>query len=131
RAYPVWLYLGRFRAGVATRAAFGPGGEWTNELSAGAAPGAAARRAAVAVSGGFGLSALVAGIVGQFLPAPVFTPYGPHLGLGAVAVVVGWNAPDPYRPRPDAARASLLPPSARTRRFGLGVAPWAALVCGC
>ena len=130
-ADPVWLYLGRFLAGVASGAAFGPGGAWIKELSAGAAPGAGARRAAVAVSGGFGLSALVAGIVGQFLPAPVFTPYGPHLVLGAVAVVVGWNAPDPYRPRPDAARASLLPPSARTRRFVLGVAPWAALVFGC
>lgn len=130
-ADPVWLYLGRFLAGVASGAAFGPGGAWIKELSTGAPPGAGARRAAVAVSGGFGLSALVAGLVGQFLPAPVFVPYVPHLVLGAVAIALGWNAADPYVPRRDAARASLVPRSARTARFVLGVAPWAALVFGC
>lgn len=130
-ADPLWLYLGRFLAGVASGAAFGPGGAWIKELSGGAAPGAGARRAAIAVSGGFGLSALVAGLVGEFLPAPVLAPYVPHLLLGVVAVALGWNAADPYVPRREAARASLLPRSARTARFMLGVAPWAALVFGC
>ena len=128
---PAWLYLGRFLAGVASGAAFGPGGAWIRELSASAPPGAGARRAAVAVSGGFGLSALVAGIVGEFLPAPEYTPYLPHLVLGVVAMALAWNAPDPFRPAPEANQAPLFPHSARTRRFALGVAPWAPLVFGC
>lgn len=128
---PVWLYLGRFLAGVASGAAFGPGGAWIKELSATAPPGAGARRAAIAVSGGFGLSALAAGILGEFLPAPEYTPYLPHLLLGVVAMVLAWNAPDPFVPRRGSARVPLVPAGARTRRFGLGVAPWAALVFGC
>lgn len=128
---PLWLYLGRFLAGVASGAAFGPGAAWIRELSATAPPGAGARRAAIAVSGGFGLSALVAGILGEFLPAPDLTPYLPHLVLGVVAMVFAWNAPDPFRPRRDAPRAPLVPVGARTREFALGVAPWAPMVFGC
>lgn len=128
---PLWLYLGRFLAGVASGAAFGPGGAWIRELSAASPPGAGARRAAVAVSGGFGLSALFAGILGELLPAPAFTPYLPHLLLGVVAMVLAWNAPDPFVPRRRTSRAPLVPAGVRTRRFGLGVAPWAALVFGC
>ena len=128
---PLWLYLGRFLAGVASGAAFGPGGAWIKELSASAPPGTGARRAAIAVSGGFGLSALAAGIVGEFLPAPEYTPYLPHLLLGVVAMVLAWNAPDPFLPRRSATRVPLLPAGVRTLRFGLGVAPWAALVFGC
>ncbi|WP_314036985.1 MFS transporter [Dietzia sp. CH92] len=128
---PLWLYLGRFLAGVASGAAFGPGSAWIKELSAAAPPGAGARRAATAVSGGFGLSALAAGIMGEFLPAPTFTPYLPHLVLGVVATVLAWNAADPFVPRDTATRVPLLPVGARRRRFALGVAPWAALVFGC
>ncbi len=127
----LWLYLGRFLAGVASGAAFGPGGAWIKELSAADPPGAGARRAAIAVSGGFGLSALVAGIVGQLLPAPLYTPYLPHLLLGLAAAVWAWNAPDPFVPRRGGPRPPLLPATARTRRFALGVAPWAPLVFGC
>lgn len=127
----LWLYLGRFLAGVASGAAFGPGGAWIRELSAAAPPGAGARRAAIAVSGGFGLSALIAGIVGELLPAPELTPYLPHLILGVVATVLAWNAPDPFVPRRGTARVPLVPAGARRRRFALGVAPWAALVFGC
>lgn len=128
---PLWLYLGRFLAGVASGAAFGPGAAWIRELSAAAPPGAGARRAATAVSGGFGLSALAAGILGEFLPAPELTPYMPHLVLGVVAMVVAWNAPDPFVPRQGTLRAPLIPAGARRRRFALGVAPWAPLVFGC
>lgn len=128
---PLWLYLGRFLAGVASGAAFGPGGAWIRELSADAPPGAGARRAAVAVSGGFGLSALFAGVIGEFLPAPTLIPYVPHLVLGIVATVLAWNAADPHVPRNDGSRVPLLPASVYTRRFLLGVAPWAALVFGC
>lgn len=128
---PFWLYLGRFLAGVASGAAFGAGSAWVRELSAGAPPGTGARRAAVAVTGGFGLGGLVAGLVGEFAPAPTLSPYVPHLVLGTVALVAAWNAADPYVPPAQTVRSPLIPASAGTRRFLLGVAPWAWLVFGC
>ena len=128
---PLWLYLGRFLAGLASGAAFGAGSVWVRELSVGAPPGTGARRAAIALTGGFGLGGLVAGLVGEFAPAPMLSPYVPHLVLGAIAVIAAWNAPDPYQPHPDPAPAPLLPATAGARRFLLGVAPWAWLVFGC
>ncbi|MDX2357668.1 MFS transporter [Dietzia sp. PP-33] len=128
---PLWLYLGRFLAGLASGAAFGAGSAWVRELSAGAPPGTGARRAAIALTGGFGLGGLVGGLVGQFAPAPMLSPYLPHLLLGAVALVAAWNAADPYRPHGGADPAGLIPASAGSRRFLLGVAPWAPLVFGC
>ncbi|HMT48697.1 MFS transporter [Dietzia sp. UBA5065] len=130
-ADPLWLYLGRFLAGLASGAAFGAGSAWVRELSAGAPPGTGARRAAIALTGGFGLGGLVAGVVGEFAPAPTLTPYVPHLVLGTVALLAAWNAADPYEPRGGPERAPLIPASAGTRRFLLGVAPWAPLVFGC
>ena len=128
---PLWLYLGRFLAGVASGATFGAGSAWVRELSADAPAGTGARRAAIALSGGFGLGALVAGLVGDLAPAPQLWPYATHLVLGVFALALAWNAPDHYRPHPDTAGASLIPASARTRRFLLGVAPWAPWVFGC
>lgn len=129
--HPAWLFVGRFLAGVASGAAFGAGSAWVRELSAGAPPGTGARRAAVALSGGFGLGGLVAGLVGEVAPAPLVAAYVPHLVLGVVAIVAAWAAPDPYRPHGGVGAGGLIPPSARTRRFLLGVAPWAPLVFVC
>lgn len=128
---PLWLYLGRFLAGLASGAAFGAGSAWVRELSAGAPPGTGARRAAIALTGGFGLGGLVAGLVGQFAPAPMISPYVPHLVLCVLALVVAWNAADPYVPAGQAEPSPLIPASAGSRRFLLGVAPWAWLVFGC
>ena len=128
---PLWLYLGRFLAGLASGAAFGAGSAWVRELSAGAPPGTGARRAAIALTGGFGLGGLAAGVVAEFAPAPMVSPYVPHLVLGSVALVAAWTAPDPYLPSSDPAPTPLIPASAGTRRFLLGVAPWAPLVFGC
>ena len=128
---PLWLFLGRFLAGVASGAAFGAGSAWVRELSVDAPPGTGARRAAIALSGGFGLGGLVAGLIGEWAPAPMLSPYMPHLVLGAVALVAAWNAADPYVPPEQSEPAPLIPASAGTRRFLLGVAPWAWLVFGC
>lgn len=128
---PLWLFLGRFLAGVASGAAFGAGSAWVRELSVDAPPGTGARRAAIALSGGFGLGGLVAGLIGEWAPAPMLSPYVPHLVLGAVALVAAWNAADPYVPPEQSEPAPLIPASAGSRRFLLGVAPWAWLVFGC
>ncbi|KAA0918210.1 MFS transporter [Dietzia sp. ANT_WB102] len=130
-AGPFWLYLGRFLAGLASGAAFGAGSAWVRELSAGKPPGTGARRAAIALTGGFGLGGMVAGLVGQFAPAPMISAYLPHLVLGTVALVAAWSAADPYQPAGQTGRAPLIPATAGSRRFLLGVAPWAWLVFGC
>nr|WP_313314311.1 MFS transporter [Dietzia maris] len=127
----LWLYLGRFLAGLASGAAFGAGSAWVRELSAGGPPGTGARRAAIALTGGFGLSGLAAGMVGEFAPAPLFSAYLPHLILGTIALVAAWGAADPYEPHDGPEVAPLIPATAGTRRFLLGVAPWAPLVFGC
>ena len=127
----LWLYFGRFLAGLASGAAFGAGSAWVRELTVDAPPGTGARRAAIALTGGFGLGGLVAGVVAEFAPAPTLSPYVPHLILGAIALVAAWNAADPYEPSVGTEPAPLIPASAGNRRFLLGVAPWAALVFGC
>jgi len=85
-----WLYAGRLVAGVAAGAVMGPGTAWVTELSDSPAHGA--RRATIALSGGFGLGPLVAGLVATALPAPKVTPYLLHLALATAAAAVAWRA---------------------------------------
>ncbi len=88
------LAAGRLVAGVASGAAFGPGTTWIKELSE---DGAGARRAAGALSAGFGGGPLVAGALAQWLPAPAVVPYVAHLVVVAMAAVLAWRAPETGR----------------------------------
>lgn len=88
-----WLYAGRLVAGLAAGAVMGPGTAWVTELSD--TPGRGARRATIALSGGFGLGPLVAGLAVTVLPAPKVTPYLIHLALGVVAAALAWTAAEP------------------------------------
>ncbi|WP_316742590.1 MFS transporter [Streptomyces sp. MK7] len=88
------LAAGRLLAGVASGAAFGPGSAWIKELSADGGPGAGARRAALALSAGFGGGPLVAGALAQWLPAPDVLPYVVHLLLMATIAPLAWFAPE-------------------------------------
>lgn len=131
------LMLGRLVAGVASGAAFGPGTAWIKDLSADAGPGAGARRAAVALSAGFGGGPLVAGVLAQWLTAPEALPYLVHLGLTAAVAPMVWHTPDPAAPHPVAPAASARPqarPRLRAallqREFRWEVAPSAPLVFG-
>lgn len=78
------LYLGRFLAGIASGFAFAVGTSWVKELSippwdTKASTRAGARRAAVALSLGFGLGPVIAGVVAQWIPNPLVASYLPHL----------------------------------------------------
>ena len=78
------LLAGRFVVGLGAGATFSAGTAWVQDLAEGAAPGTGARRAAVALSCGFGGGPLVTSILAQWLPSPMRLPYliqrtGPHL----------------------------------------------------
>lgn len=121
------LLLGRLLAGVASGAAFAPGTAWVKELSSGPG-GTGARRAAIALTAGFGTGPLVAGVVGQWAPHPTVLPYAPHLVLTLVVALVAWNAPEPTpahhreEDRARAVRRTVL--SARFLTQVLPTAPW-------
>ena len=128
----LWLLLlGRLLAGVASGAAFAPGTAWVKELSSGPG-GTGARRAAVALSAGFGTGPLVAGVVAEWLPAPTVLPYLPHLVLTVVVAVLVWRAPEVARPATTVAaetrrvRGTLAQPAFLRR-----VVPTAPWVFGC
>jgi MFS family permease len=128
----VWgLAAGRFLAGVCSGVVFSVTSAWVAELSAGAADGDGARRAAIALSAGFGAGPLVSGLVAQFAPHPLWAPYVPHLVLSTVAALLVLPAPETVRPGGRAPRAIVrIPDVARSSRFVLTVAPAAPLVFG-
>lgn len=88
----VALYAGRLLQGVVSGAVFSVGSAWLAELVGD--PGAASRRAATAMSLGFGGGPLVSGLLGQWGPAPVVVPYLVHLTVMALALVVVPRVPE-------------------------------------
>lgn len=129
------LFAGRLLAGVSSGAVFGPGTAWLREVSQppwGNASGpVAARRAAIAMSTGFSLGPLVAGLLAQWGPAPRAVSYLPHVAVMVVVLVLLRKAPETVVSRPgrDARLSSpgLLPPelrSVRFRRVVVPMAPW-------
>ncbi len=129
---PGLLLLGRLLAGIASGAAFAPGTAWVKELTVGPA-GTGARRAAIALSAGFGTGPLVSGFVAQWAPAPTLLPYVPHLVLTVVVGAVAWRTTEPPLARPGgvATEASRVKHSLTRSRFLLQVAPTAPWVFGC
>ena len=128
------LYLGRLLAGLASGAAFAAGSAWVRELSAppfapGEAPGTGARRAATALSAGFGLGPLVAGLIAQWAPHPLVVGYLPHLVLGVAVLPWLWWAPETV-PRTRAAGSAWAAlrirsvSAPRFRRLVVPTAPW-------
>jgi MFS family permease len=134
-----WLVAGRLVAGAASGAAFSSGAAWIKELStagagAGSPPGSGAgvnpgpRRLTVAMSVGFGLGPLVAGVLAQWAPAPTVLPYLPHLVLAAVAIPLAMRTPE-TRPAPLGVGARR-PSAGLSRRFWTVVVPLAPWVFG-
>src|SRR5262249_19707115 len=84
------------------------------------------RRAALAVTAGFCLGPLAAGLVADALPWPAVVPYLPHLLLMGVALPGVLAARETLRP---ALHARRVAPSAEVRhRFHRGLAPVAPFV---
>lgn len=132
------LYVGRFLSGAASGATFAAGTAWVKELSVPpydlhAGEQAGARRAAIALTAGFGLGPVVTGLIGQWGPHPLILAYLPHLVVMAAVIPGLWRAPETV-PATDAERPGP-PPRLRVRsaihpRFLTVVAPIAPWVFG-
>jgi MFS family permease len=131
--YSGWLYLGRLLAGAGSGLIFAPGTAWVKELSAppydiAGAADTGARRAAIALSAGFGLGPLVAGIISQWAPHPLVTPYLAHLVVILVGGGLVWSAPETVIPTTASLLSRILVRSAAAPRFVGVVAPLAPWV---
>ena len=128
------LYVGRFLAGACSGAIFAAGTAWVKELSSGrygdgAGEQAGARRAAIALSAGFGFGPVIAGLLAQWAPVPLVTPYIPHLVVMAFVVPMMWRVPETViDPGPASFVSRLKVPVASSRRFLTVVAPLAPWV---
>jgi Major Facilitator Superfamily len=124
------IAAGRALAGLCSGMVFGPATAWVQDLSGGYA--LSARRAALALSAGFGLGPVVAAFLAQWAGDPLVVPYLPHLALGTAALAIGLTAPGPRRAqaRPGVAGHRWPPAALRTREFWLGVALPAPFVFG-
>ena len=104
------LLLARLAQGMVSGAVFSVGSAWMGELVPD--QGAASRAAATALSLGFGLGPLTAGVLAQWAPAPAITPFVVHLVLMAAALVVVRGVPE-----------TLLDPRGTGPLIDLGVPP--------
>jgi MFS family permease len=125
------ITAGRALAGLCSGVVFGSATAWVQELSHGT--GQSARRAAMALTAGFGLGPVVAALLAQWAPDPEVLPYLPHLVIGVAAALTAWSVPEGpgARTSAEARPARRWPPAAvRTRRFWLAVAPASPIVFG-
>ncbi len=123
------IAAGRALAGLCSGMVFGPATAWVQDLSGGDAR--SARRAALALSAGFGLGPVVAAFLAQWAGDPLVVPYLPHLALGTAALAIGLTAPGaPRTGQPGPAGRRWPPAALRTREFWLGVALPAPFVFG-
>src|SRR6266568_3263115 len=124
-----WLFAGRLIMGLASGGAFSAGAAWIKELSApphqDTPPGAGARRAGGAMTLGFALGPLVAGVLAQWAPLPAELPY-----LALVAQTPETVPPETVPPetvRPETVRPETERPDAGHRAAG---GPWQRLRVG-
>ena len=124
------IAAGRALAGLCSGMVFGPATAWVQDLSGGNA--LSARRAALALSAGFGLGPIVAALLAQWASDPLVVPYLPHIVLGAAGLAVVLGVPDARASHEGQAvvRGGWVPSALRTRAFWLTVAPAAPFVFG-
>jgi hypothetical protein len=124
------LFVGRLLAGLSSGAAFGVGTAWLRETSlppfGDADHGTVAQRAAVAMTVGFALGPLVAGVLAQWAPAPTVVPYLPHIALMLVVLPALFRVPETIDARPSRTTATRLSDASarRFRRLVVPMAPW-------
>jgi MFS family permease len=118
------LFAGRFLQGAVSGVVFSVGSAWLGELVG--VPARAARLTTAALSAGWGLGPLTAGILGQWFPAPTVLPYLVHVGMMGLALLLLPGVPEtltPARRRRDGPVLNLGVPASARRPFALVVLP--------
>lgn len=147
---PVLLSVGRMLTGAAVGLVLAAGAAWLKEVTVERTTGAAARRATVATSAGFGVGPLITGPVAEWVPGPDTTPLIVHLVMILALTPLVWVTPEAARPgiadaASDAAsnavtdaaasqqssRRPFFPRTATRPRFLCSVAAWAPWAFGC
>lgn len=128
QGFPV-LLAGRFVVGLGAGATFSAGTAWVQDLAVGTPPGTGARRAAIALSSGFGGGPLVASLLAQWLPWPMVMPFVVHGAVLATSIAaVGLQSTPPAAVRPAGHDTVASAASAGALPVGFGrvafVAPW-------
>lgn len=123
-----WIYAGRFATGIAVGVAMAVGSSWLKELADRSGSTSGARRASLSLTAGFGLGAGVAGVLAQWAPWPMVTPYVLHV-LVTLPVIVALRSVGETRTggREGSLWSDLRVPAAGHRRFCwvvLPMAPW-------
>ncbi|WP_328551656.1 MFS transporter [Streptomyces sp. NBC_00358] len=94
-----WLYVGRLLSGLSAGLFTGAATAYVMEL---APPGGAARATFVATAanmGGLGCGPLLAGLLAQYAPWPLYLPFAVHLVLVACSAAVLLRLPETVRER--------------------------------
>ncbi|WP_339127293.1 MFS transporter [Streptomyces sp. f51] len=89
-----WLYVGRLMSGLSAGLFTGAATAYVMEL---APPGGATRATFIATAanmGGLGCGPLLAGILAQYAPWPLYLPFAVHLALVALSAVVVLRLPE-------------------------------------
>lgn len=123
-----WIYAGRFATGAAVGIAMAVGSSWIKELTDRAGGSSGARRASLSLTAGFALGAGVAGVLAQWAPWPMVTPYLLHVVL-TLPVIFALRSVGETRTgsREGSLWSDLRVPAAAHRRFCwvvLPMAPW-------
>ena len=113
------LFAGRALQGAVSGAVFSVASAWIAELSLVSGDGAAGRRAAVAMTGGFSLGPFVAGFLGQYAPLPTTLPYLVHVALVVVGLLAVLRVPETVALVAHGERAAKGPLVERSDRFVL------------
>ncbi|MFF9035618.1 MFS transporter [Streptomyces sp. NPDC014892] len=113
-----WLYAGRLLSGLSAGLFTGAATAYVMELAPRGGVSRATFVATAANMGGLGCGPLLAGVLAQYAPWPLYLPFAVHLALVACAAAVLLGLPETVRERrpPATVRPGRpsLPPSVRT-----------------
>lgn len=124
------LYVVRFLQGAGSGTVFSVGSAWLVETASRRGNQAGPRTAAVAMTGGFAIGPVYAGLIGQWGPWPLVLPYLLHVVILLPALLASWRVAESLiraPTTPGAAPTGALRPGAR-RTALLVVAPLAVCV---